>query len=145
MIIGYLNDWKTYERLLPMLEEIRKIALESGDKPAGRYETEWGFYMIQEGETYPAEEGVFESHKKYLDVQCLVDGFECMEWQDIRKLRTSEAYSEEKDVQFMHGSGNMSEICPGMFYVMFPEDGHKACCHVREAVTYRKVVAKIKI
>lgn len=145
MIIGYLADWKTYETLLPMLGEIQKIVLESGDKPVGRYETDWGFYMIQEGETYPVENGAFESHKKYLDVQCLVKGAECLEWQDVKRLRISEDYSEKKDVQFLHGTGNLSKITPGMFYVMFPEDGHKACCHIEEAAFYKKIVAKIKL
>lgn len=145
MIAAYFKDRKYYDSLIPQLKEIQKIVKESGTMSCGRYETDWGFYLIQEGNTYPAGDGVFESHKRYLDVQCLAEGREWLEWQDIDRLELKEAYSDEKDVQFMLGNGNFTEIYPDMFYVMFPEDGHKACCHKTESVRYRKVVAKIRL
>lgn len=145
MIIGYLNDEETYGKMIPHLQEICRIVNESEGKPCGRYETDWGFYMIQEGETSPAVEGLFESHRKYADVQCLVKGCEYLEWQDCEKLLPEVPYSEEKDAQFWKGQGTQIEIHPGMFYVMYPRDGHKACCHVKEQTSYRKVVVKVKL
>ena len=145
MIAAYFKDRSNYDALLPQLKEIEALAKECKTKPVGRYETDWGFYLVQEGTTYPAQEGVFESHRKYLDVQCLVEGHEYMEWQDLDKLELETPYSEEKDVQFMRGTGNLMEIQEGRVYVMFPADGHKACCHIEIPTAYRKLVAKIRL
>ncbi len=145
MIIDYLENSIYYESLIPQLPEIQEIVNNCQDKPCGRYETEWGYYMIQEGTTNPVESNEFESHKKYIDIQCLVSGTECMEWQNITKLDLTKAYCGEKDLQMMRGEGWQVQITEGMFYVMFPEDGHKACCHREQPWMYKKVVVKIKL
>lgn len=145
MIIGYLDDWKTYEKNIPQIEEIVKLAKESREKPCGRYETEWGFYMIQEGKTLPLREGSFESHQRYADIQCVLEGCEYMEWQDTKKLEPDVPYSEEKDIQFWKGEGSLMEISSGMFYMVYPRDGHKPGRHVDEEKEYRKMVVKIRL
>lgn len=145
MIVGYLENAKRYEKLIPVMEEIAEIVRSCDGKPCGRYETFWGFYSIQEGETIASAEGLFESHREYIDVQCLTEGTEYVEWQDIQYLDLKVEYSKENDYQLMSGSGSLVKISAGMFYVLLPEDAHKACRHVDKTMSYRKVVAKVRV
>ncbi len=145
MIIGYLDKWETYKRQLPQLEEIAEIVRTCKEREPGRYETDWGFYMIQEGETGFIEDKIFECHKNYIDVQCVAEGGEYMEWADIRKLASETEYSRENDVQFLKGQGSVCKVDTGMFYAVYPEDGHKPGCHIKEPIAYRKVVAKVRV
>lgn len=145
MIIGYLDKWETYKAQMPQLEEIAEIVRTCREKPAGRYETDWGFYMIQEGETSAIEDKVFECHRNYIDVQCVAEGGEYMEWADIRALAPDTEYSGEKDVQFLKGQGCVCKVDAGMFYAVYPEDGHKPGCHIETPLAYRKVVAKVRV
>lgn len=145
MIIGYLDQWENYKAQLPQLAEITEIVRICKGKRPGRYEADWGFYMIQEGETSAIEDKVFECHKNYIDVQCVIHGGEYMEWADIRELIPETKYSAENDVQFLKGQGSVCKVDAGMFYAVYPEDGHKPGCHMKEPIVYRKVVAKVRV
>ncbi len=146
MILASLkNLTNNIQQMLPQISEIEELINRSENQSVGRYETAWGYYMIQEGQTTDLKQGVFESHCKYLDIQCLLKGKEYLEWQEIDKLERCSEYSDVKDVQYLNGCGNILLIEPGMCYIMFPEDGHKACGHTIQKSSYRKFVAKIEI
>lgn len=146
MIIGYLDKWETYKGQMPELEEIARIVRTCKDREPGRYETDWGFYMIQEGETSSlAERPTFECHRNYIDVQCVAEGAEYMEWADVRDLTPDTEYSAENDIQFLKGQGSLCKVGAGMFYAVYPEDAHKPGCHLEEPISYRKVVAKVRV
>ena len=51
----------------------------------------------------------------------------------------------EHDNTFYEGTSTAMSIRPGMFYIMFPSDGHKAACHQEFPKHYRKVVVKIPV
>lgn len=145
MIIGKINDCKRYEPLVPGLtEEIEKLMKKDSCVP-GRYEMEHGYYMIQAGKTTPIEDGVFETHKKYIDVQIVLQGEEILEWCESKKLKKESAYDSEKDVEFFSGRGVPIRITQGMCYILFEEDAHKACCHIENPSQYVKAVLKFRI
>ena len=50
-----------------------------------------------------------------------------------------------RDSYFYTGTSTSVSIRPGMFYGMFPSDGHKAACHHEFQKHYRKVFVKIPI
>ena len=91
------------------------------------------------------EEQRFEVHRKYLDIQIIVDGMEYVEYADIKDLETKVPFDEGKDLELLSGSGSKIRITPDMFYILYPSDGHKPCCHENAPTTYKKVLAKIKI
>ena len=56
--------------------------------------------MIQEGETSAIEDKVFECHRNYIDVQCVAEGGEYMEWADIRALAPDTEYPGKRTCSF---------------------------------------------
>ena len=110
-----------------------------------RYELENGlFATVYEKDTRQLDTVALESHKKYIDLQYCISGGERMAWAHIQELNPAES-DPEHDNYFYTGKSTALSIRPGMFYIMFPSDGHKAGCHNEFPKHYRKVVVKIPI
>ena len=102
------------------------------------------FATVSEGDTRQMDTVVMEAHKNYIDLQYCISGGERMSWAHIQELNPSTA-DPEHDNYFYTGNSTSVSIRPGMFYVMFPSDGHKAACHHEFQKHYRKVVVKIPV
>lgn len=147
MILDYKNNFKQYTRNIPELYEAVKFAEKvwKENLPVGRYPVGDNYALVQEGTTQPVSEGKFEVHRKYLDIQFLIEGSEYMEYAHLTELLPDSQYDNSKDVSFLNGKGNLLLINPGMFYVVYPEDGHKPCVHPDFARNYKKVIVKVRI
>ena len=145
MILDRFENLMKYEALIPNLAKAVEFCKTAGSLAPGRYEFEGGFVLIQEGETASTpEEGNFEAHKEYVDVQVLAEGAEVMAWADISGLELAVPY--KPDAWFFSGQATeVVKIQPGVAYVMFPHDGHKACCHLDTPTHYRKYVIKCPV
>ena len=107
---------------------------------------EGGFLLVQEGTTMPLEEGTFEAHRKFIDVQFVIEGCEEIAWQEYDELSCAIAYDETTDKERLDGSrAHHMLVSEGMFWAAFPRDGHKAISHVDEPHSYRKVVMKLPV
>ncbi len=147
MIIDKLENIRFYEAMLPDLETgLAKIA-ELGESPElGRYEFDGGYLLVQSGETTPMEEGTFEAHRRYIDVQILRGGAEEMAWKPLSELTTEVPYDEIKDAERLNGTReNHMLISAGMFYAAFPSDGHKPGAHTDTPHKYDKIVMKLPV
>ena len=147
MIVDRIERLQQYSRNVPQLFEAVKFAerVKNENLPAGRYNLGNDFVLVQEGTTRSFKEADFEVHRKYLDIQIIIAGSEYMEYADITDLKEKVAFDEEKDLALMEGIGNKILIKPGMFYILYPSDGHKPCCHEDIPTNYKKVLAKIRI
>ena len=147
MIIDRLENLNCYKAVLPGIEEGMKAVEALGADPAvGRYEFEGGYFMIQAGETVPIERGDYEAHRKYIDVQIILQGREEIAWADLGTLKTTEAYNEQKDKEMLGGEAEYTAmINAGTFWVALPQDAHKACKHTAAPSTYKKVVMKLPV
>mgnify|MGYP003298447135 CR=1 FL=1 len=145
MIIDYISNYEKYLSLNPALKEGVEYALSIADAPAGRYDTEKFYVLVQNMDSLPMETDMFESHKNYMDVQIVLEKEEYVGWQDISKLTETVPYSEEKDVMFYDGQGIDFKIEAGMFYLAMPHDAHKPCRGIGEKYTYRKLVLKLPV
>ncbi len=114
--------------------------------PVGRVDIDGEnlFALVQEYTTKPAEKGLWEAHRKYIDVQYMVTGKERIGFVQLSTMQLGE-YIPEKDFQPMTGSGNHVDVFAGSFAIFFPEDGHMPglCINIPELI--RKVVLKLKI
>lgn len=146
MIIDKTENILLYRELLPNLKA-GMDALSSLPAPEpGRYEFEGGFFMIQEGVTKPMEEGTYEAHRKYIDVQILLRGSEELAWKERKDLKTVVPYNPEKDQERLDGAkDHVILVSQGMFYAAFPHDGHKAVSHTSQPHTFIKAVMKLPV
>ncbi len=145
MILDKLSRIELYRALLPHLDAALSKLEEIRDSAPGRYDYDGGFILIQEGTTKPLAAGDFEAHRKYLDVQVLLSGAETIAWADLDTLSCTEAYDAQKDRGMYAGTGASIAIAPGMFYVCFPADAHKACGHLEAPTAFRKAVVKLRL
>ncbi len=74
----------------------------------------------------------FENHHKFVDVQYVVEGTEMIYWTKKQNGPATEAYSDEKDVEFFemvdpvaNSTGLLLEA--GMFAILWPGDWHLPC------------------
>lgn len=146
MIIDKLDNICMYSGLLNNLENGLQAVEALGAPETGRYEFDGGFFMVQKGSTKPMEEGTFEAHRKYVDIQIILEGSEEVAWQDITDLTTAIEYNPEKDAERLNGSfEHVMKITEGMFYIAFPHDGHKAVSHTKDQQTFTKIVMKLPV
>ena len=149
MIIDSIANWKSYKGLLPDFEQSMNFALSLSDAAPGRYDCaalpEGQVYaLVQEGQTKPREEGRIEAHRRYADVQILLEGGETVCYSDIEGLAIAVPYKD--DIVVYQGAGQPIAIPKGMFYVALPQDGHMPCRHLGEQPNaYRKIVLKIRL
>ncbi len=117
-------------------------------QPDGKYEIEGNdiYALVSSYETGPAEEGRFEAHRKYIDVQILLEGEEKIETCPMAGLKTLVEYSEPKDVLFLETPSDSSSINmrPGHFGVFFPHDIHRPRCNLYGKRHVRKIVIKVR-
>lgn len=146
MIIDRIENIMNYAALLPNIKNgIEKLCSLTELTP-GRYRFDGGFFMIQKGMTRPITEGSFESHRKYIDVQIILEGSEEVAWEDIRRLNVIVPYDEEKDAQRLTGNHeHVMKITQGMFYAAFPQDGHQPVAHRKEVQSFTKIVMKLPV
>lgn len=144
MIIDSIENIFMYEPILKNLRSGVEAVNALRDREPGRYEFDGGYFMVQKGQTRPMTEGTFEAHRKYVDVQIVLEGSEEIAWNDIDSLSMAVPYDSEKDAQRYSGSfDHTMVISEGMFYVAFPHDGHKAVSHTDTPREYTKVVMKL--
>jgi biofilm protein TabA len=101
------------------------------------------YVLVQEYETNPPEQGKWEAHRRYIDVQYVASGRERMGFANLSTMQLGEDKSE-KDFQGLSGTGNFLDIFSGAFVIFFPEDGHMPCLCVEQPEPVRKVVLKVR-
>lgn len=108
---------------------------------------EWLYINVQEYMTKNISDCRYESHKKYVDIQMMINGIEAIETCDIDKLELETEYSDENDVMFWKKkNGQMRSVITNNSYViLYPQNAHMPCIAVNESVKVKKLVAKVLI
>lgn len=136
----------TEERINEALDYLKKTditTLELGKHVIN----EWLYINVQEYMSKPLSECRFESHRKYVDIQMMINGVEAIETCDIDKLEIAEEYSDENDVMFwkQKPAQMRSVITNNAYVVLYPQNAHMPCIAVDKPSKVRKLVAKVLI
>lgn len=128
---------------LQRLERTNLKALSSGKYD---WDDERMFLLIQEMDTAPKASKKLESHVRYIDIQCLIEGEEvigyarhssehiiCQDELETKDFALYEDPVEEMDLV----------LNPGMFAIFFPSDLHRPGVSRSEDVPIKKAVVKI--
>lgn len=148
MIFDLLENHARYDAISPGLAAAFDYLLQTelGSLPLGRMDVQGDllYALVQEYETRLPEQGKWEAHRRYIDVQYIYSGHERMGFAQIDAMQVGE-YLPEKDFLPMTGEGSTVDMFPGTFVVFFPEDGHKPCLAVSRPEMVRKVVLKVAV
>ena len=111
------------------------------------------FASVQTYETKMYAEGIFEAHKRYIDIQIVISG---LEWtycvNPVEEFKITTPYDKEQDIIIYAKEPceqKMTQITlyEGNFAVFFPDDWHMPCISPknRSASKIKKIVVKVPI
>ena len=152
MIFDTLENCKLYYGINPDFEKAFNFIKEAEEKDfsAGKYEIDGTkvYASVQEYTTKKYEDAKFEGHRRYIDIQYIVSGTECIEMADISKVTPDTEYDTEKDFE-LYKNCDKTKNCvleEKEFGIFFPQDIHKpGISYKGEAKTVKKIVVKIEI
>lgn len=148
MIFDTLDNVNNYEGLGRVYTALKFLSETDFSKiDLGRYELDGDniFYMVQSYNTDP-DKTISEAHKKYIDIQYMVEGEEIVGVADISSEKELTEAKEENDVWFYNCKTEPLTLSAGKYMVLYPNDLH--CPGVATngtALTCRKVVVKVKV
>ncbi|MDR3711112.1 MAG: YhcH/YjgK/YiaL family protein [Capsulimonadaceae bacterium] len=147
MILGKVEHANRYGAISDGIAKALRI-ISSEDLSAraiGRYEIDGDnlVMLVQEYDTRKRSEGVWEAHRKYIDLQLVLTGEESMGRADIADLHSRKPYDAALDVELFDGDGDYFRVPAGSFAIFFPNDAHMPCLATEESAKVRKVVFKI--
>tara|TARA_R110000868_G_scaffold1211_7_gene9437 strand:- start:8077 stop:8544 length:468 start_codon:yes stop_codon:yes gene_type:complete len=105
------------------------------------------FATVMSYETRTSEQAQYESHKKYVDVQAVLDGAEGFKIVSSDVLKVKTAYDETTDVMFYSPEPETTylDLYPGSFVLLYPHDAHMPTLIVGDKSQHiKKVVVKVK-
>ena len=114
----------------------------------GKYEIDGDniFAIVQEYQTLSTEAEQMEAHKKYIDVQYMINGEELIGHAVLQDQIPSQVYEETTDFMlFWEQPSFFSKLQTGMFMIFYPTDLHMPCIKINEPATVKKLVIKVKV
>jgi len=151
MIVDRIENARLYLPLHKGFEKAFAVLAEAGlaKKPDGRYSVDGDdvYYIVQHYTTKPIDQGRFESHRKYIDIQVLLAGQELLAYSPTAGLEVVEPYNEEKDIMFYRVGTIIAQtrLEPGLFCLLYPHDAHLPSCQITCPAPVHKVVFKIRL
>ncbi len=84
------------------------------------------FVIIEHEQARTRAEAQLECHRKYIDIQLVLEGVDEIGWKPLVDCREPvDGYSEERDIRFFRDEPDSWITTPtGAFCIFFPEDAH---------------------
>ena len=149
MIIDKIENSHRYKGLNTRIEKafgyIRNTDLKNIQP--GRYEIDGEnvFALVSEYKTKSEQEGKLEAHRKYIDVQYVIEGVELMGYAPLAGQKVLDPYKEENDIVFFKGDKSVTKVSEGMFAIFFPEDVHMPGISSENISEVKKLVIKVRV
>ena len=147
MLITKLEDLSQYYAVIS--EDLAKIPdfLQENKNPAvGKYDLGDESYVNVLQYDTKENDGKYEAHRQYLDVQIMLEGEEFAYMQKLAKGIPQSEYDEQKDVQFFSAEeATRIVLREGITVIFFSEDLHRPSIKIEETKRVKKAVFKIKI
>ncbi len=135
-------DYTTYERLQKAIDFINSG--EVFDLLFGRTDLDEGIYVnVMELET--RKENLFESHKRYIDIHCILEGEEAIEIANVSSLEVTQPYSKERDIALGTAQGTRHIIRKGQYCITMPQEAHSPGLCVTNPMKIKKAVFKVAL
>jgi YhcH/YjgK/YiaL family protein len=148
MIFDMLSNCHLYKDITARLD-IAFDYLTSTDLaalPVGRInlDGEHVYVLVQEYLTKRPDQGYWEAHRRYLDVQYIHSGCERIDVALLNTMKLGE-YAPERDFQALTGIGNPLTLTAGSFAIFFPQDAHMPGLACGMQLQVKKIVVKCEV
>lgn len=148
MIVDQLHRAERYVPILPGLAAalafLRRADLAA--LPDGRHEIQGDdvYAIVSRYHIKLQNDGVWEAHRRYIDLQCMLAGCERIGYAPLDGLAAGE-YSRERDLVLATGQGDFITLAPGRFALLWPHDAHMPGVAATEPAPVHKVVIKLAV
>ena len=85
----------------------------------------------------------WESHRKYIDIQYVINGEELMGVYPVAKATVTREYDEKKESANYSADGKLYSATPGTFFIFFPSDAHRPNITPGGNKVDKKIVIKV--
>lgn len=141
-----------YEKIKELSPEAYEfcLKLQNDDIENGRHDlTEDIFANVMTYETKYRAEACFEAHKKYIDIQIIIDGSEIISTQPIDTMHKYKCLTPfgDGDTELYEVNSECIDnvLNKGDFIILYPEDAHMPCVCIGEKKTVKKAVIKVPV
>lgn len=149
MIIDSIKNAKLYYDVHPAFREAFEALASIKDSTPDERITVDGDRIFINLSTYTnknVNDCLFESHKKYIDIQYVITGSELIDVCEADTLKVKEDKLDTSDIAFFESTEAFSRahLTEGLFTVLFPGEAHRPCVAPDgKGVQVKKAVAKI--
>lgn len=150
MIIDTIQNAAAYSGVHPLMNKAMEFIQDcmQDELPSGRYELEGEdlYALVMNYEARERENPRYESHEKYIDIQCITRGSEYQWCASRGEAEQTTEYDAAKDVAFhaFSAQGHRLHLTAGTFAVYFPQDVHLPGMPDDLSHECTRVVVKIK-
>jgi biofilm protein TabA len=150
MILDLLHHHHYYRaihsRLSAAFDALQSIELRQASDGIHEIQGRDVFAIVPRYHTKPREQGRWEAHRAYTDVQHVVDGSEIMGWAPVDGLTVVDPYDSPKDILFLDGQGphRFVTVTAGMMAIFFPQDAHMPGLADGAVASVHKIVVKVR-
>jgi YhcH/YjgK/YiaL family protein len=129
VIVDHLSNAGMYRGISQELVEAFEFLKQTdfASLPDGRREIDGDriFAIVQRYRPKSLAEVKWEAHRRYIDVQYVASGTECMGYAPLHDgMAVDTPYNAEKDYILYKAGGDLITFRPGMFAVFAPQDVH---------------------
>ena len=148
MIFATLSQASRYASLHPLFprafEFIRNTDLTSLAPGIHSIIDKQLFVIVEEANGRTRDEAKLECHRRYIDIQLVLEGVDEMGWKPLADCRQPvDEYNEECDIRFFKDAADSWISTPSnTFCIFFPEDAHAPLV---SSGKIRKVIFKIAV
>lgn len=101
------------------------------------------YAIVTENPTKALDAGKWESHRKYIDLQCVIHGAEQMQKAPLNKVTVTKPYDAATDLANYSGSAALHFAPAGRIFLFFPTDAHRPNIKTDGFDKDKKIVIKI--
>lgn len=145
MVIGHLDNSARYEGLHPAFKQVFDYikAYDLLNAPLERIVLDGDNLFINnvEATLVAQDKQPLEAHRQYLDIHVVLEGEERFGWRDLSDCdEPSKPYDSEGDCMlFDQPATSYTDLKPGQFVIVWPEDAHAPIIGVGKV---RKLIVK---
>lgn len=143
-----INNLEIDKRVKEAVSYIKSIVIKEADIGKKIIVNDKFYYYVQSYMTKIENECKLESHRKYVDIQVMLNGEEVMDFADISRLQIKEEYNPKDDVVFWKIPKRMARttLKAGDCIILYPENAHRGAIAIDNKGQYvLKVVGKVNI
>jgi YhcH/YjgK/YiaL family protein len=140
----YAQVYEGFDKAFTFLENCKKNAPQIGKHII---DSEYVYADVQEYETFPKDELLWEAHRRYIDIQYILSGNESIGWSNSNYIPDDISYNDQKDCIVFTDTQVSSylNLQEDQFAIFFPGDAHKPKCQNIGKSKVKKIVVKVAV